>query len=184
MINQNMASKSSFNTNKFEDLFRRWNRKVYHFALSKTNSTYIAEETVQRVFIKLWHNLNHKKININLEAQLFTISRSVLLDIIKEETRRRNAMHKIEPVLFDIHNTDLLEYKELENQLETLISRMPNIRQTVFRMSRMEQLNYQEIADQLSISKRTVENHIALALKTIRKSFSNFMIIFLLLIFH
>lgn len=176
-----MSSKSSFNLKEFEDLFHRWNRKVYHFALSKTKSTYIAEETVQRVFIKLWHNLNNKNIKINSEAQLFTISRSVLLDIIKEEARRRNAMHKITPALFEDNSLHSLEYKELENQLEKLIQSMPNLRQTVFRMSRIEQLKYQEIADQLSISKRTVENHISLALKTIRKSFSNFMLVLLLI---
>ena len=88
----------------------------------------------------------------------------------------------MQPDPFEDQGIDSLEYKELEDQLEKLISSMPNIRQTVFRMSRIEQLNYQEIADQLSISKRTVENHISLALKTIRKSFSSYVIIFLLIL--
>jgi RNA polymerase sigma-70 factor (ECF subfamily) len=45
---------------------------------------------------------------------------------------------------------------------------MPSVRQRVFAMSRFKGMSYKEIADDLSISVRTVENHIAQALKQLR----------------
>ncbi len=164
----------------FEQLFRQWNRKVYHFALSKTNSTYIADETVQRVFIKLWHNLQTKDLDIPAEVQLFTISRSVLLDVLKEENRRYAVLHQFPEQATAQQDLTQIEYKDLLQEVEKLIAQMPPMRQQVFRLSRFEQLNYAEIAKLLAISKRTVENHIALALKTIRKSFSHLLWLFLL----
>ena len=72
--------------------------------------------------------------------------------------------------------------KETESALQQIIGKMPPMRKLVFQLSRFEQLNYQEIAEKLKISPRTVENHIALALKMIRKSFSNFLFLLLALL--
>ena len=60
-----MPTHISTRNKKFESLFYTWNKKIYNYAYQKTNSSYIAEETVQRVFIKLWNNLENKKIDIN-----------------------------------------------------------------------------------------------------------------------
>ena len=94
-------------------------QKVYHFALSKTNSTYIAEETVQRVFIKLWHNLQTKDLDIPAEVQLFTISRSVLLDVLKEENRRYAVLQQFPEQATAQQDLTQIEYKDLLQEVET-----------------------------------------------------------------
>lgn len=167
----------SITASAFEDLFLLWNRKIYHYALSKTASTYIAEETVQRVFIKLWNNLHHKEVDIKIEAQLFCIAKTTLLDVVKEERRRQT--YALDPEYPQAHNHTPLEVyriKELQQQLDSVINQMPQARKTVFRMSRFENLSYKEIAQQLSISPKTVENHISLALQTLRKAFYHFLL--------
>lgn len=179
-----MSSTQHFDSREFEILFQQWNRKVYNYAFSKTKSTYIAEETVQRVFIKLWQNITQKNIASSIDAQIFTITRSILLDIVKEEYRRKHAMESLPQATYAPNSLAQLEWKETEGKVEQLIDQLPPMRKLVFKLSRFEHLNYKEIAARLNISPRTVENHIALALKTIRKSFSNFLalIIFLKLL--
>lgn len=155
----------------FDSIFNNWHKKVYHYALGKTNSRYIAEETVQRVFIKLWKNLTEKDIPVHIEAQIFTISRTVLLDVVKEETNRRKllATEKNDHTYSD-SPMDIFQTKELDNHIQKAIESMPAARKEIFQLSRFEHLSYKEIADKLSISPKTVENHISLALKTLRKT--------------
>lgn len=160
----------------FQELFLVWNRKIYHYAFRKTSSTFIAEETVQRVFIKLWHNLHHKQVDISIEAQLFCISKSVLIDILKEERRRHMAaLSSDDIVAHEETPLEVFRLKEVELQLNQVIDQMPKARREVFRMSRFENLSYKEIAQRLSISPKTVENHIALALRTVRRAFHYFL---------
>ncbi|SKB97158.1 RNA polymerase sigma-70 factor, ECF subfamily [Sphingobacterium nematocida] len=181
-MSKNMSEHDAITPVAFQELFLVWNRKIYHYALSKTASTYIAEETVQRVFIKLWNNLYHKKLDIKIETQLFCIAKSVLLDIVKEERRRRT--HTLEsdlPISYDHTPLEVYRVKELEQHLEHVINRMPKARRTIFRMSRFENLSYKEIAQQLSISPKTVENHISLALQTLRRAFYHFLTLLIII---
>lgn len=162
----------------FELFFKKWNRKVYYYAYGKTNSIYIAEETVQRTFIKLWRNQSNSQINVSLESQLFCIARSTLLDIIKEENNRQKLCL---PTMQESHcTTPFEEYysKQLEENIHQVINKMPKIRKEVFTLSRFEYLSHKEISERLHISPKTVENHISLALKTLRKMFFELLFLF------
>ena len=63
-----------------------------------------------------------------------------------------------------------LIFNETNRQLFSIVSRMPEQRQLVFRMSRYENLSNQEISERLGLSVRTVEKHLQLALRDIRSS--------------
>lgn len=167
----------------FDSIFNNWNKKVYHYALSKTNSRYIAEETVQRVFIKLWKNLTEKDIPVHIEAQIFAISRTVLLDVVKEETNRRKLLAANKKETYSDSPMDIFQTKELDSHIQRAIESMPAARKEIFQLSRFEQLSYKEIADKLSISPKTVENHISLALKTLRKILFRYIFILFCLFF-
>ncbi|WP_240452749.1 MULTISPECIES: sigma-70 family RNA polymerase sigma factor [Sphingobacterium] len=132
--------------------------------------------------MKIWNNLYHKKIDIEVEAQLFCIAKSVLLDIVKEERRRQcPSLDSDYPMAHDDTPSAIYCVKELEQQLDGIIDKMPKVRRTIFRMSRDENMSYKEIAQQLSISPKTVENHISLALQTLNKAFYHFLLQFIII---
>ena len=58
--------------------------------------------------------------------------------------------------------------KELEERLRDALNALPQQCRTIFQMSRFDGLKYQEIADQLGISVKTVENQMGKALKQLR----------------
>jgi RNA polymerase sigma-70 factor (ECF subfamily) len=77
-----------------------------------------------------------------------------------------------EPKMLEPAVEDWYNYVETNARLRSDIESMPPQRRTIFKMSRYENLSNMEIAIRLNLSVRTVEKHIELALKDLRRSMS------------
>ena len=165
-----MGINYSLNIQTFEEYYDQWSPKVYQYAFNKTRSSYLAEETVQRVFIKLWKNLNEKNIDATVESQIFCIARTTILDLIKEEYNRKKLLQTENELIQRYSPQDDYYAKQLETTLQHIINQFPEKRKQIFMLSRYSNLSHKQIADKLSISSKTVENQITLALKAIRKA--------------
>ncbi|WP_270087159.1 sigma-70 family RNA polymerase sigma factor [Sphingobacterium sp. SYP-B4668] len=153
----------------FELLYKAWNTRVYAYVFKKTGSDFVAEEIVQLVFIKIWKNSHYDLDHIKWEAQLFCITRSVLIDYMRQSARYSRNDSLWEGYTNHTYQT-AVEDRENMDRLHQEVNRMPPMRQMVFRLSRFEHQTYAQIAERLHISVRTVENHIASALKVLKKT--------------
>ncbi len=68
-----------------------------------------------------------------------------------------------------------LTMKELERLLQDALSKLPEKCRAIFHLSRFEKLKYQQIADQLNISIKTVETHMGKAIRILRKEMKDFL---------
>lgn len=75
--------------------------------------------------------------------------------------------------------SDELDAKELEFIIELAISRMPDQRRRIYTMSKVDYKDNEEIAEELGITKKTVENQLSLALKDIRNALSLVILFFI-----
>jgi len=155
----------------FNQVFHQYHEKLYYYVFSKTRSSFCAEEVVQLTFIKLWQYRENLNETISIDAQIFRIAKTTLID----QLRKINYSEKLlalQQKTGDGFATNKAESnmrrQELYRQLQEAIAEMPPVRRKVFEMSRLSGLSYREIADRLSISVKTVENHINHALKHIR----------------
>ena len=150
----------------FEKTYLSWHAKVYAYFMLKTNSTYMAEELVQLTFIKLWNFRHTLNTALPIEAQLFTIARTTMLDFLKKQTNQQRLIEKVKPELIN-HIEPVWEF-DARNQVHYLIDALPPIRKQVFLLNRYEGYSNHEIAEKLAISVRTVEKHISLAIKQLK----------------
>ena len=77
---------------------------------------------------------------------------------------------------------DKLQESELEVRIYSIVKSLPSQCPRIFEMSRFDGVPNQEIADHLSLSKRTVETQISKALKVLRQHLKEYVTIFILIL--
>ncbi|MEN0053530.1 MAG: RNA polymerase sigma-70 factor [Mucilaginibacter sp.] len=157
----------------FAALFERYWLRLYKTALRYLKDREASEEAVHDVFLNIW-NRRHE-----LDIQSFP---NFLLTAIRYQVYNRLRAVKA-PIVLDIASSDINEWldhnngesrikdQELLRELTRYLEQLPKRCQEIFYMSRIDHLSNQEIAGQLGISKRTVENQITMALKHLRGCF-------------
>ena len=152
----------------FELAYHRWSGKVYTFIWKQCHSEEIAEEVVQLVFIRLWEKRENLSLEHTLSSQLFRMSKTIFIDELRKTAQSRKYQENLQQSAAMVFSENTFEYKEALELVYQAIDRMPPVRKQIFIMSRMQHLSCKEIAAKLSISPKTVENHITLALKYLR----------------
>ena len=157
----------------FTRLFNDYYAKVYHYFLKKTRSPYMAREIAQLTFIKLWQFRHTLSEQHPLDVQLFRIASSSLIDYLrKENTRRKNEQLLVQDMSVERHEEAGLSF-ETSDYLGTLAESLSPVRKKVFILSRVNGHSHREIADKLSISIKTVEDHMMKAMRHLRSIVSH-----------
>jgi RNA polymerase sigma-70 factor (ECF subfamily) len=142
-----------------------------------------AEEIVQQVFVNFWEQRENIDIENSARAYLFRSVRNACLNKkkhikIREQYKEHNEM-EINSNAVDLDK--ILNASELDTRIRKAIDQLPPERRKIFIMSRYDEKKYQEIANELNISIKTVENQIGSALKFLRKELIDYLTILILL---
>jgi len=154
----------------FRQLFDKYYRPLVSFANRLLSDPDLSRSVVQDVFVMLYDKRSEINIHTSLQSHLFQTVRNRCLNVLKHNKMKREHHQRI----FDSGSeaeqpAETLEYAELERCLDIAINGLPDQCQKIFKLSRYEGVTNQEIADQLELSKRTVETQISKALKRIRE---------------
>lgn len=130
----------------------------------------IAKELVQDVFIRIWEQPSLLHEDGALRSYLYKAVINHALNYIKREKNIARHHNLIAETLTDSYLETLQEEQELKVEIYRAVEQLPAQCRKVFKMSRFEGLKYREIAADLKISEKTVENHIVHALKLLREA--------------
>lgn len=163
----------------FSALFNDYHRKVYLYVLSKSHSSYIAEEATQITFIKLWDYRHQLDETEPVSRLIFHMAKTTTIDLLRKEANKGKLLKQDGLFTTDTRDiSDVMEAREMLSRVRQVVEQMPPVRRKVFELSRYEFKSYKEIAAQLSLSVKTVENHMSLAINQLR----NFILLLLLLL--
>ncbi len=156
----------------FDRLFHEYGKRLYHFANGYLKSKEESEGIVQEVFLKVWRNRKQLKPGLSFKAYLFKIAYHQILELFEQIQKRKAYRHEIveEAVPFSDDTSERLNYQLLLEKVERLIDQLPPRQKTILLKRKKEGIPVKEIARQLGISPKTVENHLTEALKNIKKS--------------
>ncbi len=159
---------SNFN-NTVENLFNNHYTELCRKAYRIVNNKDLSEDLVQDVFFKLWEKRNQIVINTSLKAYLNRMVFNESISFLRKNKDLLEFSDEIEQKEINEVSAGSLEQKELQVILNSAINTLSPRCKTIFLLSRIEELTYKQIAEQLEISVKTVENQMGKALKTLRK---------------
>lgn len=133
------------------------------------NNKKLSEDIVQETFVKLYQKRKKILIKHNLKNYLFKSCYNQFLEYLRKNKLKYDVLHTIKwEVIADTYNNqEDIKYEKLD-QIYKLIEELPPKCREAFIKSKLDRLKYKDIAKDMGISVRTVENHISKALKFIK----------------
>lgn len=152
----------------WEDIVSEYSRRIFNLAYRFTSSMEAAEDLTQDVFIRIYRTLDQfDPKQGNLSNWLMRLARNLIIDDYRH--RQRNPQNSMADAVDD-HSYHLraagtsahreLERKELANQVQQGIDKLPEDLKTCVILRDIEELTYQEIVDVLEIPEGTVKSRI------------------------
>lgn len=154
----------------FDKLFSNYGKRLYYFAYGYLKSKQEAEGVVQEVFLKIWRNREQINPELSFKAYIFKIAWHHILELFEQNTRQQAYRHKIieEAIEFTDETNERLNYQMLLEKVEKLIQKLPARQMEILLKRKKEGIPVKDIAIQLGISPKTVENHLTEAIKNLK----------------
>lgn len=174
------------NEQAFATLFYRYSAKIYSSAYSYIRDPVACEQIVHDIFITLWTNRKSLYIQ-SFKAYLTSASRYrvykhiTACKVIPIDYKDNLEEHVFADYTSQNNGYSNLAYQELEMEVDSCLSSLPKRCREIFVMSRKQELSNDEIAEQLGISKRTVENQLTYALRHLRFSLKDVSVVLIIL---
>lgn len=158
-------------------LYLHYAPKVRDFAFRLLGDPTEAEDITHDIFLKIWEQRATVGNILSFKSYLFRMTRNAVFNVFKRRQvrtryRTQTATESQGEGIADTRTDEPVSTEELLEMIQLVIKNMPEQRRRVFCMSRYENMSYNDIAQQLDISPRTVQYHISGALSELRKLLS------------
>ncbi|MEX2463980.1 MAG: RNA polymerase sigma-70 factor, partial [Balneolaceae bacterium] len=156
----------------FKKFYDTYFEKLYLYLKSRDIRSDAAEDLIQKAFIYIWENRQKINPDLSLKAYLYRIAYTRMINHVN----KNKSAEKLSTQHTESPDTPLeqLQYRELHQSMKEAVQQMPERRRAVFEHCFLNEFTYKETAKILDISPKTVENHMALALKEIRASLKKY----------
>jgi RNA polymerase sigma-70 factor (family 1) len=164
----------------FTEIYNRYWKLLFNAAYHASHNREESLDICQTLFIWLWENSQVIVLKTTLKGYLYTAVKYKVANMIRNGKIRESLIEDLEAIDPRRYKENELEVKELKSFISQLIDELPERCREVFLLSRDEQLSHKEIADQLGIAEKTVDEQVYRALKKLRLPLGRLASIFLL----
>ena len=163
----------------FDTLYEKYWSSVFDEAYKRTGHRDQAKDIAQEVFTSMWIRCADCPVE-NLPAWLYTVTKNQVYKLFQAQERFIPISDLLNELKSYGDSADaLILNKELNSAYEALIASLPEQQRIIYKMRYQDDLTPSEIASKLSLSPKTVRNHLGRALRKLR---TTFMLIQLLMI--
>jgi RNA polymerase sigma-70 factor (family 1) len=158
----------------FEQLYLIYSPKIYRKIVQLVKQTAIAEELLQDVFVKIWEKRESLDNQKSFKSYLYTIAKNMVVDLFRRAALDRQMLEK-----FIVDNTELyypfdgIDDPEVKSKaiIQKALDTLPPQRKRIYTLIKLEGKSYEEVAQMLSISTSTINDHVVKATKSLKVYF-------------
>ncbi len=154
---------------EFERFFHAQFRPLVAHAIKFVRDPEEAQEIVQDTFVRLWDKREEIQAETSLSAYLYTSVRNHCYNLSKHQEVQNKFRDYVRHSSSEFEDEANDREELLLDHMEEVVGSLPDQCQLIFRMNKFEGLKYQEIADSLDLSVKTIENQMGKALKIVRE---------------
>jgi RNA polymerase sigma-70 factor (ECF subfamily) len=173
----------------FEELFERYEKRIFYFILRSVKDRERAEELAQDVFLRVIDSIDSFQQTASFKSWLFTIARNICIDHARRQKHRktRSLQEHVSQaadddrewleLVVDIEaasgNSEVAR-AEFRSSLEQALAELPDEQRRTFLLRESEGLKYREIAEIEDVSENTVKSRMRYALQTLQAHLSDY----------
>lgn len=151
----------------FAELFDAYAPSLLSYLASRGVDGAEAEDMVQQAFLTIWEKRDALDASRSLRSFLFTIAYRRMLNHFRDQK------HTVSETVWVLESSEvsadrLADNRQLAEAIQAAVETMPERRRRVFELCYLEEFTLKESAEILGIKAKTVENHLALALRDLR----------------
>ena len=156
-----------------EAVFNRYYESLCRFGIAYENDLDVVQEKVSDVFIQLWNSHDRIYEIQKPKPYLYVVVKNKLMEPVSYQKLKQTLDKGVE----DEYSTspsieqEIIDQEQREmyvRKIQEILDQIPKKSRQIFEMSRLDELKYKEISEILGVSIKTVESHMAIALRTIR----------------
>ena len=129
----------------------------------------LATDIAQECFMKVWEKRESIEMK-QVTGLLFKMASDLFINSFQYKKRTQKIFENLRFDVEDYSPEELLSFEQLKNKYETLVEEMPENQRAVFLMSRIDGLQYKEIAERLGLGVKAVEKRMGIALNYLRNA--------------
>ena len=141
-----------------------------NFLLIYLHSRELSEEIALEIFTFIWEKRETLEIRTTFRSFLFGAAKNRAVSQYRKESKISFSTLDHSQIPDITGNHQFMEDDELRKIIETAINKLPEKSRQIYQMAWEENLSHKEIAGQLGITPKTVENHVGIALRKLRES--------------
>lgn len=157
----------------FGELVQKYQKRVYALTVRMCPTPELAEEAAQEAFLSAWQGLPFFRGDAAFSTWLYRLASNACVDLLRKERRHQGTSLDDDAVGAEIPDTkptpeEAAETKELRAQIEAGLRQLSPEHRAVLILREIQQLNYEEIADALSLDLGTVKSRISRGRRQLR----------------
>ncbi|SFW18237.1 RNA polymerase sigma-70 factor, ECF subfamily [Sinomicrobium oceani] len=164
----------SGNETAYRSVYLYFYERLCVYVLNFTGDREIAEDIVQEVFLKLWNNRKKLRPDGSLGGYLYRLTYNEYVNIYRQNLKQHRELELLRlKSLYELLHEEDEAFQEKVKQVTKIIEGLPPRCREIFILNKQQGLRHKEIAAQLDISVKTVENQVAKAMSLLRKKIAD-----------
>ena len=156
---------------EIETLFRQHYAAMYRLARTILYDADESKDVVSDVFVRLLHNNPSVQVE-KMEGYLMTAVRNRCLDVLSHKSVREQVEKLFSEELKQRHIIARNEDERLDRLMQYIERELPPLSQQILRLRFLQEMTYEEVAQEVGVSKVTVYNHLWQSMHRIKEYFS------------